>query len=69
MYRIDKGSYKHMSLCNTSETVFKENMPELTITHFIPVNSVVIFPPLLQRERGGVGKISPIGYAQFASVC
>jgi hypothetical protein len=46
-----------------SEAVFKEKhgvwdpMPQLTIIY----NSVVRYPPPLQRERGEVGKISPIG--------
>ncbi len=26
---------------------------------YLIVNSVVIYPPLLHRERGGVGKITP----------
>ncbi len=35
------------------------------------VSSVVSYLPPLQRERGGVWKISPIGWAMsiFASVC
>jgi hypothetical protein len=28
---------------------------------YLIVNSVVSYPPPLQRERGGVGKISPLG--------
>ncbi len=46
-----------------SEAVFKEkhgvwdHVPQLTIIY----NSVVRYPPTLQRERGGVGKITPIG--------
>ncbi len=49
-----------------TETVFKEKhgvwdpMPKFTITHLLTVNSVVVNPPPLQRERGGMGKISPI---------
>ncbi len=32
---------------------------------YLIVNSVVSYPPPLQRVRGGVGKISPIGWAHF----
>jgi hypothetical protein len=50
------------------ETLFKEKhgvwdpMPELTIGNspYLIVNSVVSYPSPLQRERGGVGKISLI---------
>jgi hypothetical protein len=50
-----------------SEAVFKEKhsvwapVPQLTIIY----NSVVRYPTTLQRERGGVGKISPIGWAHL----
>jgi hypothetical protein len=50
-----------------SEAVFKEKhgvwdpMPQLTIIY----NSVVRYPPPLQRERGGVEKISLIGWAHL----
>jgi hypothetical protein len=30
-------------------------------TFYLIVNSIVGYPPTLQRERGGVGKISLIG--------
>ncbi len=46
-----------------SENVFKEKygvwdpMPDLTITQLCSQ----LYSPPLQRERGGVGKISPIG--------
>ncbi len=38
-------------------------MPELTTYNslYLVVNSVVSYPPPLPRERGEVGKISPIG--------
>jgi hypothetical protein len=32
---------------------------------YLIVNSVVSYPPPLQRGRGGVGKISPIGWAHL----
>ncbi len=32
---------------------------------YLIVNSVVSYPPPLQRERGGVEKMSPIGWAHF----
>jgi hypothetical protein len=49
--------------CPSPETVFKEKhgvwdpMPELSIT----VNSIVSYPHPIQRKRGGVGNISPVG--------
>jgi hypothetical protein len=52
----------------TTETVFKEKHGCMglyaRVDYNSPVNSVVSYPPTLQRERGGVGKISPI-----VSVC
>jgi hypothetical protein len=54
------------------EAVFKEKhgiwdpMLELTITlPSLIVDSEVSFPPQLQRERGGVGKVSPVGWAHL----
>ncbi len=32
---------------------------------YVIASSVVSYPPPLQRERGGVGKISPIGWAHL----
>ncbi len=32
---------------------------------YLIVNSVVSYPPKLQRERGGVGKISPIDWVHL----
>jgi hypothetical protein len=49
------------------KAVFKEKhgvwdpMPELTTSFYLVVNSVVSYPPPLQRERGEVEKISLIG--------
>jgi hypothetical protein len=59
MYRL----FKMGGAPTYPEAVFKEKhgvcdpMPELTLTF----NSIASYPPPLQRERGGVGKISPIG--------
>jgi hypothetical protein len=54
------------------EAVFKEKrgvwdpMLELALTSpYLIVDSGVNFPPELQRERGGVGKVSPIGWAHL----
>ncbi len=44
------------------ETVFKEKHAGVDYNpSYLIVNSIVSYPPPLQRERGGVGKISPIG--------
>jgi hypothetical protein len=54
------------------EAVFKEKhgvwdpLLELTITSlYLIVDSGVNFPLQLQREKGGVGKVSPIGWAHL----
>ncbi len=52
---------------NRTETVFKEMGPydiELTICITSP-STPNGFPPQLQREWWGVGKVSPIGWAHF----
>ncbi len=53
-----------------TETVFKEKHgewdPLYHISRYLNVNSVVRYPPPLQREKGGMGKISPIWLSTFA---
>ncbi len=46
----------------------KNIVPYAGVDHNSPyliVNTVVSYPPPQQRERGGVGTISPIGWEHF----
>ncbi len=58
--------YVILRLCSKKNMVYG-TLCQLTITHclYLIVNSIVSYPPPLQRERGGVGKILPIGWAHF----
>ncbi len=61
--------YMYSANLQRLESVFKEKhgvwdpMSKLTLTHIL--NSVVSYPPPIQRERGGEGKSSPIGWAHL----